>query len=323
MTTWLEKEIVELAWNFLGILSTMNEEFKKKIIALRGDIGKKWLQEIPNIINKYEKEWGIMCLSPFSLSYNYVAPAKTHDGKAVVLKLSFPDNHEFPLELEALNFYDGSGSIKVLHEDVKNEAMLLEMAEPGTRVRDISPNKKQILFASEVMRKMHKPVSDNIASLFPTILDWAKAFDRHKTKFPNDSPVPSWMFDKAENIFKEFPKDKKRQVLLHGDLHSDNILLSQRGWLSIDPKGIVGEREFELGAYLRNPYYDYPKGSDYKKLETSRILQFSEELGFDEKRILDWSFACAVISLLWFLEDEGYFKEIYITNAELLDEIKL
>jgi len=84
------------------------------------------------------------------------------------------------------------------------------------------------------------------------------------------------MFDKAENIFKEFPKEKKEQVLLHGDLHSDNILSSQRGWLVIDPKGIVGEREFELGAYLRNPYYDYPKGSDYKKLETERILQFQK-----------------------------------------------
>ncbi len=117
----------------------MNEEFINKIIALRGDVGKKWLQNIPETIKKYEKEWRIKCLSPFPLSYNYVTPAKTNDDKTVVLKLSFPDNHEFPLEIEALNFYDGIGSIKVLYEDIKNGAMLLEMAEPGTRVREISP----------------------------------------------------------------------------------------------------------------------------------------------------------------------------------------
>ncbi len=301
----------------------MNDEYIKKIVALRGDVGKKWIEEIPEIIRKYEQEWDITCFSPFTLSYNYVISAKTHDGNPVVLKISFPDNHEFFLELEALKFYDGVGSIKVLQQDVKNGVMLLEMAEPGTRIHDISPDEKQISLASNVMRMIHKPVTDNTALFFPAILDWAKAFDRHKEKFPTDSPVPAWMLDKAENIFKEFPKDKKEQVLLHGDLHSDNILLSQRGWLSIDPKGLVGEREFELGAYLRNPHYDYPKGSDFKKLETNRIIQFSEELGFDKKRIRDWSFACAVISLLWFLEDEGYFNIIYIANAELLNEIKL
>ena len=300
----------------------MNEEFVKKIIALRGDLGKKWLQDISQIIKHYEQQWKIASLPPFQLTYNYVAPAKTKDGKNVVLKISFPKNHEFPLEVEALSFFNGVGAIKILQEDIKNGVILLEKAEPGIRVRDITPEEKQISLVSEVLKKLHKPISDDIASLFPTISDWGKAFDRHKVKFSaNPGPVPKWMFDKAEEIFKEFPKDKKEPVLLHGDLHSDNILSSRRGWLIIDPKGVVGEREFELGAFLRNPYYDYPKGSDYKKVETDRILQFSEELGFDKKRILNWTFACAVISLLWFLEDENYFKEIYVQNAELLNDI--
>lgn len=301
----------------------MNKEFKKKIITLRGDIGRKWLDNLPNIIKKYEQEWNITCLDPYPLSYNYVAPAKTHNGSSVVLKISFPNNPDLPLEYEVLHFYDGNGSIKVLNKDIVNGVLLLEMAEPGTRVRDISPDNKQILFASEVIKKMQRPVPDTTSALFPTILDWARIFDRHKQTFSSESPIPPWMFEKAEHIFKEYPKDKKEIAVLHGDLHSDNILLSQRGWVCIDPKGLVGEREFELGAFLRNPYYDYPKGSNYKKLETNRILQFSEELGFDKKRILDWSFACAVISLLWFLEDEQYFNEIYVANAELLNEIKL
>lgn len=202
--------------------------------------------------------------------------------------------------------------------------MLLEKAEPGLRVRDISPDEKQISLTSEVLKVLHKPVPESIASLFPNISDWAKAFDRYKKKFSSDNvSIPQWMVDRAESIFNEYPKDKKELVLLHGDLHSDNILSSQRGWLSIDPKGVIGEREFELGAYLRNPYYDYPKGSDYKKLETNRIHQFSDELGFDNKRILDWAFACAVISLLWFLEDEDYLKEVYIQDAKLLNDIRL
>lgn len=301
----------------------MNKEFVKKVIALRGDAGKKWLRDLPQIIKLYEQKWNIKSFSPFDLTYNYVAPAQTTEGKHVVLKISFPDNKEFISEIEALNFFDGQGSVRVLQEDRDHLAMLLEKAEPGTRVREVSSDNEQITLVAALLKRLHKPISLENIFVFPTISDWAKAFDRYiKTFSKKSGPVANWMFDKAEEIFTQYPKDKKELVLLHGDLHSDNVLSSKRGWLAIDPKGVVGEREFELGAYLRNPYYDYPKGSDYKKLEKNRIIQFSEELGFDKKRILGWAFACAVISLLWFLEDEDYFKEIYVQNAELLNEIK-
>lgn len=299
----------------------MNKKFEDKIIALRGDVGKKWLEDLPQIIKRYEQKWGLTVFPPFDLSYNYVAPAQTKDGKDVVLKISFPENNEFITEIEGLKFFNGQAAIRVLKEDMESGAMLLERAVPGKRLRGISSDKKQISIASEVMKKLHKPISQDMNSIFPSISDWAKAFDRHKAKFPS-SPIPKWMFDKGEGIFREYTGDKKEQVLLHGDLHSDNILSSERGWLVIDPKGITGEREFELGAYLRNPIYDYPKGSDYKKLETQRIRQFAEELGFDKKRLLDWAFACAVISILWYLEDEDKFNDIYVQNAELLNEIK-
>ncbi len=301
----------------------MNEEFKNKIINLRGDIGKKWLNALPELIKQYEQKWGLIVFSPFHLSYNYVAPAKTADGKDVVLKISFPNNQEFITEIEALRFFDETAAIKVLKEDLENGVVLLEKAEPGKKARDIIPEREQIHIVSEVLKKLHKPITKDQTLSFPTVSEWSKAFDRYKTKYSTKfGPIPKWMFDRAEAIFKEYLKDKKPQVLLHGDLHSDNILSSQRGWLIIDPKGIIGEREFELGAFLRNPIYDYPKGSDYKKMETQRIIQFSEELGFNKERLLNWAFACAVISLLWFLEDENKFNTIYVQNAQLLDEIK-
>src|SRR5690606_30028264 len=108
---------------------------------------------------------------------------------------------------------------------------------------------------------------------FPSLSDWFKAFNRYRNNLSVDlGPIPKTIFETAEGIFKEFLQENKEQVLLHGDLHNDNILLSQRGWLAIDPKGIVGEREFELGAYLRNPYYDLPKDCNHKEVEKARIL---------------------------------------------------
>lgn len=301
----------------------MNEEFRKRIIALKGDIGKKWLDDLPQIIKSFEVKWELKVLPPFHLTYNYVASAQTSNGKDVVLKISFPDNHQFVTELEALKFYNGDGAIKLLRKNRENNAMLLEKAEPGLRLREITNERKQITNASKVLKKLHRPIPADYGYKFPTIAEWAKVFEKHTKTFSDElDPVPSWLFEKAKEIFEHYLNQETEQVLLHGDLHSDNILSSERGWLSIDPKGVIGEREFELGAYLRNPYYDFPNGSDYKNLETDRIIQFSEELGFEKERVRNWAFACAVISLLWFLEDEKYFKEIYVQNAKLLSEIK-
>ena len=47
------------------------------------------------------------------------------------------------------------------------------------------------------------------------------------------------------------------QVLLHGDLHHDNILSATRApWLIIDAKGLVGDSGYDLGAFLYNPIPD-------------------------------------------------------------------
>lgn len=301
----------------------MNEDYIKKIIALKGRIGKQWLKDLPQIIKTYEQKWDIKCSPPFPLSYNYVAPAKTTEGKSVVLKISFPENNEFIFEMRALKFFKGIGAIQVLQEDLDQNVVLLEKVEPGQRISEINSFNKQTTIVSDILKLLHKPIILRKNNDFPTVSDWAKTFERYKSKFlQQNGPFPKWMIDKAEDIFIQYPKDNKETVLLHGDLHSDNILSSERGWLIIDPKGIIGEREFELGAYLRNPYYDLPKGGNYKKIVSEIIIHFSEELGFEKERILNWAFAGAVISLLWFLEDENTLKKIYIQNAELLNEIK-
>ncbi len=301
----------------------MDEEFKNRIINLYGDGGQNWLESIPSLIGKYEKEWNIKTLTPFKLSYNYVCPARTSGNEEAVLKLSFPKNKEFTSEIEALKRLPTEVAIKIINEDLPEGAVLLERAVPGNPISSIQPDETQLHIASQVIKKLHQLASLEMLALFPNISDWAKAFGRYENTFSlNSGPIPKNLFDLGEGIFREFLQENKEQVLLHGDLHNDNILLSDRGWLAIDPKGLIGEREFELGAYLRNPFFDIPKGSNYKQVEKNRIAQFCEELGFEKERVKLWAIASAVISLIWFVEDENNFKEIYVKNAELINEIK-
>jgi aminoglycoside/hydroxyurea antibiotic resistance kinase len=42
--------------------------------------------------------------------------------------------------------------------------------------------------------------------------------------------------------------------VLHGDLHHGNVLdFGLRGWLAIDPKGLLGERGFDFANIFTNP----------------------------------------------------------------------
>ena len=108
-------------------------------------------------------------------------------------------------------------------------------------------------------------------------------------------------------------------MLLHGDLHHGNILSAAReSWLAIDPKGLAGEAEYEVGAFVRNRLL--PKPGPELLLARS-IDQFADELGFDRERVLGWSLAQAVLSAWWSFEDSGHVGDEAMTCAELLAEL--
>jgi streptomycin 6-kinase len=103
-------------------------------------------------------------------------------------------------------------------------------------------------------------------------------------------------------------------VLLHGDLHHYNILAAGREplrqaqgrlWLAIDPKGIVGEPAYELGAWLRNPTPQVFSWPDMQQVTARRVDQFAEILELDRRRIIGWGIAQAVLSAWWDYEDFG------------------
>jgi streptomycin 6-kinase len=91
-------------------------------------------------------------------------------------------------------------------------------------------------------------------------------------------------------------------VLLHGDLHHENILAARREpWLSIDPKGVVGEPAYEVGALLRNPNRRILAWPNLARVMERRIRQLSDELGFE--RVRGWGMSQAILAAVWSCED--------------------
>jgi streptomycin 6-kinase len=92
-------------------------------------------------------------------------------------------------------------------------------------------------------------------------------------------------------------------MLLHGDLQHYNVLFdNDHGWVAIDPKGVVGELEYEVGAILRNPV-DLPEYYTTPAIINRRLRTLTDLLNLNHSRALNWSFAQAVLSAIWQVED--------------------
>ena len=109
-------------------------------------------------------------------------------------------------------------------------------------------------------------------------------------------------------------------VLLHGDLHHDNIIKNGHDWVVIDPKGVIGEPAFEVAAFIRNPIPQLLIHDYATSMIDKRIAQFSEHLKLAASRIRDWCFVQAVLAWVWSIEDgcdATYFKKL----TKILDRL--
>ncbi len=111
------------------------------------------------------------------------------------------------------------------------------------------------------------------------------------------------MFNKAQIIANELLNHPLNKVVLHGDIHHENILFSSnRGWLFIDPKGLEGESTFDYLNILFNPMNVADDYFTTDKL-TKRINLLSDFSGIPKDRMTQFAFCYGCLSSIWNLNE--------------------
>jgi len=293
------------------------ERMRQNILLYFGDRGGDWLGGLRALIAETADRWSLKLDRPFTnLSVNYVAPATRADGTQVVLKAGVP-NKEIFTEVDALKIFNGNGAVKLLESDPGRGVMLLERLLPGTSLLELDDDAEATRIAAGVMRKLKAVVPAEHS--FPSVGDWFSGLSKVRERFDGGSgPLPSALFDLAERVSGQLLASLDRPVLLHGDLHHDNIVRSERGsWLAIDPKGVVGEPEYEVCAFLRNPQPGLLTRMNTKQVLSRRVDQFSELLGCERERLVSWGLAEAVLSASWDIDDASDSWKGVIAVAEI------
>jgi streptomycin 6-kinase len=226
-------------------------------------------------------------------------PVRLADGTPVYRKRVPPSAPE----LRALEWFSGHGSVRVLELDRERGFVLMEAVEPGTQLVTLLPEGEHEATgaAAAVMRELWRPPPADHA--FPTVRDWGRS-----------------LAGREAGLFAELCDSMGEEVVLHGDLHHFNVLRSGDGWLAIDPKGVVGEPAYELGALLRNPWPGLLDEPDPTALLRRRSAALAGALDLDLERVRAWAYVQALLAAAWCVED-GWDPAFALAVAERLEPL--
>jgi streptomycin 6-kinase len=281
------------------------EEFRHRIAAGWGASGEQWLERLPALIATCEARWELSVQAAWPrLSYNFVATAVRKDGAPAILKIGVP-NPELHTEIEALWAFCGRPAVRLLEADHDLGALLLARISPGRPLSDLSDDDEATAIAAGLIRDLPAPPPP--AHSFPTVARWALAFERYRATFPeHDGPLPLRLVEKAERLFTELQASGAGEMLLHGDLHHENILYDEEaGWVAIDPKGVIGEPAYEAARLQHNPIPGFLAIDRPRLVAERRLAILSEVLGVDRGRLLAWAYFDVALSACWTVEEAG------------------
>ncbi len=286
---------------------------------MHAEAGRAWLMRLPQILTHCAARWNLTLGQPFpNLTYHFVLSATRPDGQPVVLKICAPTK-EYAEEAAAIGHFGGHGMAQLLDTDADEEALLLERLMPGTTLRPLADiaDDAATRIAAGVMRQLWRPVISDFP--FPTIQQWREGLTHLRDYYGGGTgPFSPTLVDAAESIYADFTASLAPLVLLHGDLHHDNILAAERApWLAIDPKGLVGEPAYEVGAFLYNPQ-DIRQRAELPRILARRLDILAEELAIDRARLHGWGLYTALLSAWWDVEDLGHIGEDSLRCAEVL-----
>jgi len=281
-----------------------------------GPAGRDWADRLPMIAQSVIEDWRLRLEHPLPPSMHWVAAVTTDDEQPAVLKLGPASPGHLAVEAAALRLFAGHGAVRLLRSDQRRGALLLERAQPGHELSTLVPARDDdataVLVA--VLRALHRPAPPT--SDLPPVREQA---DDLRTHLRTQGLVPARLVGRALALFEELCADATSTVVLHGDLHHDNVLQAERAdWLAIDPHGCLGDPGYDIGSMLFNPD---PADRDpgLLALVPRRVEQLADGLDMTVDRVEAWGFVKAVLSQVWTCDRPGARVTRALDIAQLLE----
>lgn len=248
-------------------------------------------------IDKYLKNWNLSNpeFVDVESACSDVFIVTTPDGEKAALKIRYGRGIEAEKHgADALNYFKGHGIVKLYKYD--DQAHLLEYVD-GQMLKSIVDNgndDKATRIICDVVEELHSSSSKTPPQLKSLENHCAELFKQACLAGASDT------LKEAARIGRELLNNQTDIRLLHGDVHHENILMSSRGWLLIDPNGLVGDPVYEFANTFNNPINDRGLTKDVNRINSMANI-ISSKTGYSRTKILRYAAMHMGLSASWSL----------------------
>lgn len=255
--------------------------------ARRTEAGREWLERLPQLVSECAEQWSLELGEPFPCAFASLAlPARQAGGRDAVLKICFP-HRESEHEADALAVWAGEGAVRLLAHDRERWALLVERCRPGTHLRELE-SKAALDVMIGLLPRLWVPAGEPFRPLDEEAAWWTSYLPGTWEKAGR--PFERELLDATLDALRALPGSQGEQVVVNQDLHADNVLAAEREpWLAIDPKPLVGEREFGIAGLVRAFELGHSRRGVLYRLD-----RLTAELGLDRERARLWALAQTV-----------------------------
>lgn len=216
-----------------------------------------------------------------------------HGGEAAMLKVAFHPEEKRGGAVMA--WYRGGGAARVLAFDA--EAVVLERLEGSRSLAAMARSGEDAAacrILCETVVRLHAPRPAPLPEAVVPLDRWFAAL------WP-EAERSGGLYARSAAIARQLLAGQGSPVVLHGDIHHDNVLDGgARGWLAIDPKGVVGDRGYDYANLVCNP-----DAATALANFDSRTGIVAEVSGLSRERVLQWVLAHVGLSASWTLSIDG------------------
>lgn len=257
--------------------------------------------DLMNKLRRYAIRWelsGFKQIDYKSVTVNRLFTCVSAERGACVLKIGY-DIKDIKNEYNILQEYKDTRFCKVYEADIASGVVLLERIIPGTQLREEPDLDKRLDLFCEIFNGLHTQPVDKI--IYPTYMEWVSRITKYMLGRKDYEALAHKMV-LAEQVCCELWKKYSEEMLLHGDLHHDNILLGEdNDYRIIDPKGVIGDRVFDTPRFILNEFDD-ELGYDFDKKFEYIVGTFSEKLGIPEQDIRCLVYVEMCMAQCWHVE---------------------
>lgn len=214
---------------------------------------------------------------------------------------------ELHREAEALRLL-GPPVVRLLR--VEEQVLVLEHILPGVPAAE-RPDDEALAAVAATLLALWVAVPPLCG--LPTVHQECAALDDDEAV----APLPPRVVRAARMTLDRLLRDPVEDRVLHGDLHPQNLLWARdRGWVAIDPHGLVGDPGYDVGPLLINPW-----NADPVALLDRRLPALAQHLGMPAERVAAWGLVRAVLAEAWHVQDTGRTAGGALAVAERLTQV--